>query len=132
MTFSSLIGLVGVIVGCLVGLAGCIDAPVQPAPLLNAQSTSSPAYTVSADVSADPPAGYTQTLRPGSRLIEIGKISQGTVYKPGNTPLKLVALTVRQAYVVVRDGIWVGFWLPDDQGFVPAERPIAIKLEKVE
>jgi len=62
--------------------------------------------------------------------MEIGTIGEGTVYKPRGTVLTVESVNVSEAYIVVRDGVLAGFWLPVERAFVPAEKAVAIPLQR--
>ena len=67
-------------------------------------------------------------LQQGSTWRAVGTIAEGTVYQPIGTVLTAEASNVHEAYIVVADGKWVGFWLPVESAFVAATPPVAIDL----
>ena len=60
-----------------------------------------------------------------------GDISQGQVLKPLDTVLTVEGTNVREAYAVVHNGSWVGFWLPVERAFSPLRTPVAATFEEV-
>jgi hypothetical protein len=64
--------------------------------------------------------------------VEIGRIAEGTVYKPRGTVMTVEGLNISEAYIVLRNGLWVGFWLPVEKGFVPVEKVTPVQLQRGE
>jgi len=62
--------------------------------------------------------------------MEMGTVAEGTVYEPRDTVMTVEATNVSEAYIVVRDGLWVGFWLPVEKGFVAVEHAVPIQLQR--
>ncbi len=121
----SLVGLAAI------SLAAC-DLEYQSSPLVASASSPAPIYTVEAAVEGHPPRGRQRALPAGSHLLEVGRIAEGAVYKPRDTVLTVEAINIREADIVVRDGIWVGFWTPVEKAFVPMEQPVPIRLRQGE
>ena len=101
---------------------------MQPSPLLPNAPVDLPNRTLQSTVEDNPPQGRTRKLAAGSHWFEIGRIAEGTVYKPLYTVLTAEARNVSEAYLVVRDRHWVGFWLPVEKAFVPTENAVPIDL----
>ena len=76
-------------------------------------------------------AGFSRTLRIGTQWEMIGDIEQGQVFKPLDTVLTVEGAHVREAYVVTRDGLWIGFWLPVERAYSPLRTPVSANLEEV-
>lgn len=125
MTRTFLIGFIGM------WLAACDIVPQASRLLSNAPQHPSN-YTVETTVTGRPLHGDFRSVRAGSRWVEFGSIAEGTVYKPLGTVMTVEGINISEAYIVVRDRSWVGFWLPVEKGFVPLETvaPVALRREE--
>ena len=112
-------------------LVACEIVP-QASPLLSTAPTNPPSFTVLAAVDAKPRHGDWRTLVSGSRWVEFGTIAEGTVYKPRGTVMTVEGRNISEAYIVLHDSSWVGFWLPVEKGFVPVETTVPIRLQRGE
>jgi hypothetical protein len=125
MARAFVIGLLGI------WLAACDIVP-QTSPLLSNAPQHPPSYTVEATVGGRPPNGEFRSLRARSRWEEFGTIAEGVVYKPRGTVMTVEGINISEAYIVVRDGLWVGFWLPVEKGFTPLEKAAPVQLRRDE
>ncbi|HUS55077.1 MAG TPA: hypothetical protein VMY41_13890 [Thermohalobaculum sp.] len=115
------LALIGVLL-----LAGCSDVKLTPSEL-------SPVSTLQVvvlenEAVARSTGGYLRTLSSGSQWVSMGSIREGAVMKPVDTVLTVEGIHVREAYIVVRDDRWVGFWLPNEEAFSPVADPVPVKL----
>ena len=116
---------------CTVLAACASEVSMQPAPLQALKQTETSVVRLTADVSGVSSAGYSRTLGLGSQWETIGDTSQGQVLKPLDSVLTVEGANVHEAYVVVRDGAWVGFWLPVERSFSPLRTPVPATFEEV-
>lgn len=63
--------------------------------------------------------GYTRTLKAGGRWRAAGAVDQGDVYRPVGDVFTLEGAHIHEAWLVVRDGVLVGFYLPAEHGYSP-------------
>ena len=112
--------------GCLVALAACADLTARPEPLTKASAAAR--YHLQDQITGAPVGGRERKLPSGSTWQAVGAIAEGDVYRPVGTILTAEAMNVHEAYIVVRDRTWVGFWLPAESGFVDIAKPAAIDL----
>lgn len=112
----------------LVVLSGCAqELRMQPASIV-LDPTKGPAITLQASATASSLAGYERTIRRQTRWRKIGTISQGDILKPLDTTLTVEGVHVREAYIVVKQNRWVGFWLPVEKAFSPLSEATPIKF----
>ena len=102
---------------------------MQAAPIVSEPTMGSP-ITLQASVKGSSSEGYARTLRRETRWRKIGAIPQGDVLKPLDTILTVEATHVREAYIVVKQNKWVGFWLPVEKAFSPLDAVTPIKFYK--
>ena len=115
------LALVGVLL-----LSGCSDVKLTPSEL---SPVSTPQIVVlENEAAARSTAGYQRTLSPGSQWVSMGRVREGVVMKPVDTVLTVEGIHVREAYIVVRNDQWVGFWLPNEEAFSPVADPVPVKL----
>ena len=83
------------------------------------------------EVTGEAVHGFPQKLMGGSRWINVGATAEGAVYRPLGGPVTVIGgKNNYEGYVVVRDGSWVGFWLPYERAFSPLSQPVPVKLNK--
>jgi hypothetical protein len=116
----------------ILGLAACVDPAMQPSPMHSQAPAAASVYVVQATVRSNASNTNDRDLRQGSTWTALGTIDQGTVYRPLDTVLTVEHFDVYEAYIVVRDENWVGFWLPVEKAFVPMLKPVPIALQRKE
>ena len=114
------------LVAPLIASAACTDLTARPESLTNAAAVAQ--YQLRTEVTGAPAGGRDRKLAAGSIWRSVGTVAEGDVYRPVGTILTAEAMNVHEAYIVVRDGTWVGFWLPAENGFVEIATPTAIDL----
>ncbi len=119
-----------VLVPAIMLLAAACAAQVQmrPARLVPYSGIQPATVILDRPVEGSSTAGYSRRLPRHSKWAEIGAVSQGTVYKPRDITLTVEGAHVREAYIVVRNGTWVGFWLPVEEAFSPLGEPVKVIL----
>ncbi|MGH7119558.1 MAG: hypothetical protein ACREFP_11315 [Acetobacteraceae bacterium] len=75
-------------------------------------------------------AGYSSTIQSGTVLAKVGSVPQGMVLEPINHVLTVVGDNLSEAYAVVKNGDWVGFYLPVQQTFSPLKSVVPVALER--
>lgn len=114
------------LIGCAAVVAGCAEVPVTPTSLTATESART--FILQSDVTARSAAGQARTLTAGSHWNAEGTVAEGSVLKPVGTILTVKGVHVHEAYLVVRDDRWVGFWLPNEEAFSPVETSVPIDL----
>ena len=102
------------------GLAACAavqHAPARLQPL--AASGQSESRVLAKEVGITLDTGYTRTLKAGSRWRAVGTVDQGDVYRPVGDVFTLEGAHIHEAWLVVRNGTLVGFYLPAEHGYSP-------------
>jgi hypothetical protein len=101
-------------------LAACAAVRHSPARLQPPALSGQPATRVLAQetrITLD--TGYTRTLKAGGRWRTAGTVDQGDVYRPVGDVFTLEGAHIHEAWLVVRDGVLVGFYLPAEHGYSP-------------
>lgn len=96
-------------------------AAFSPAP-----SRDEPAIAVNERVRVVGLAGDEQTIPSNSRWRRVGSVDAGDVYQRVDGPFIVESQNAHEAYLVVKDGSVVGFYLPGEGAFAPAKRPVAL------
>lgn len=73
--------------------------------------------------------GYTTVLKPQTTWHLAGRVDQGEIYKTRDQVVTVEGSHIHEAYLVVRDGHLVGFYLPVEQTFSPLSRRVKLPLE---
>jgi hypothetical protein len=123
---------VWVVAAALSTLAGCAS-PVQMLPtslITSAEGGQQRRLSLSAQASSS--AGFVRTLPAGTVLVAVGRVAAGDVWRPVNHVLTVEGRHIHEAYVVVRGGQWVGFYLPVERTFSPLSSPITLSLEPMQ
>lgn len=116
------------IVSLLAVMAGCAVQHV-PATLEPALGADMRQRVVAAQVQVGLPTGYTRALRAGSVWRFAGKLPQGDVYRPVGDVFTLEGAHIHEAYLVVKDGSLVGFYLPAERAFSPLDKALSIPFQ---
>jgi hypothetical protein len=105
------------VIGCL--LAACAaEVPRDPAPA-PVQATVSRTIQLTRDSEVKLPTDYLRTLRRDSRWTQVGRISQGEVFKAVDGVFTVEGAHVHEAYLVLAEDVLVGFYLPVERAFSP-------------
>lgn len=121
-----------VIAVLVIAVTACSDVAFRPSPLEATSATTPPVFVLRSTVEGQPDGGKTRTLLAGSLWSEVGRTAEGTVYRPRGGVLTAEGVHVREAYLVVRDGTWVGLWLPYEKAFSPLSTAVPITLSRKE
>lgn len=70
--------------------------------------------------------GYQRTLKAGSIWRLAGRLPQGSVYAPVDSVLTIEGRQVHEAWLVVREGTLLGFYLPGESAYSPLSQPILL------
>lgn len=77
-----------------------------------------------------PESGYRRTIAAGTEFVAVGRVAQGLVLKPTQTVLTLEGAHMHEAYVVLHDGQFVGFYLPVERAYAALPRPVPAQLQE--
>lgn len=101
-------------------LAACAAVQHSPArlqPLVGSGQSAAHVLAKKVDIILD--TGYTRTLKAGSSWRTVGTVDQGDVYRPVGDVFTLEGANIHEAWLVVRNGTLVGFYLPAEHGYSP-------------
>ena len=71
---------------------------------------------------------FERTVKAGSQWRELGRVSEGTVFRPLDGPFTIEGAHVHEAYLVLSGQTLVGFYLPVEGSFVDAKPPVVLKF----
>jgi hypothetical protein len=110
------------------GLGGCAvqQTPVQLAELQSAPQA--PTRSLAQEAAFRLDTGYARSLKSGSNWRLAGALPQGQVYRPVNDVFTLEGKNVHEAYLVLRDDVLVGFYLPVEHSFSPLQPPVPLRF----
>ena len=110
-------------------LAACAAVHHTPARLQPLVTADQPAPRMLAkEVVLTLDTGYTRTLKAGSRWRVAGDVDQGDVYRPVGNVFTLEGANIHEAWLVVRNGTLVGFYLPAEHGYSPLGATAPLQL----
>lgn len=110
-------------------LAGCASGRPEPASLVPvAAAESANVIQLSRAVVGALPAEAVVTLPAASQWRRVGAIVQGDVYRPLGGQFNVHAPRKTEAYLVASSGQLVGFYLPEERGYVALIRPVALPV----
>ena len=112
-------------VGCAFDLS---HVKQTPAALATAPSGGSRWRLVS-DANISIGTGYATRLKAGTQWEQVGRLAQGDVFKTHDQILTVEASNIHEAYLVVRDKMVTGFYLPVERTFTPVNPPQPIQTE---
>jgi len=107
--------------------------PTIPANIeLQSEATSSHWIKLLAPAEIVLETGYSRTLADKSVWKPVGRLPQGTVYRPVGTIFTIEGRQVHEAYLVIRDSKLVGFYLPGEQNYSPLSNAVPLNLGETE
>ena len=77
-------------------------------------------------------SGYSSTMPAKSQWTYVGAVLEGAVYKIKNDVFTVTGRHVHEAFVVVKDGNAVGFYLPVEQAFSPLGQSVRLPIQNKE
>ena len=75
--------------------------------------------------------GYQRSVPTGSRWEYTGSVPQGEVYRPVGTVFTIEGANMHEAYLVLREGRVVGFYLPGERAFSALEPPAPMTYKTI-
>jgi hypothetical protein len=114
-------------VGIALFVAACAPSVTQLPTQLTPGTGKS--FRLARGVEADISTGHSTTLRANTRWELVGTISLGEVYRTREQVVALRGDGVHEGYIVVREGVLVGFYLPVERAFCPVERNQPLSIE---
>ncbi len=120
----SLLGVLGVVA---VLLAACASTVVQEPTQLTPSAGKSFRLTRAAEVPLS--TGYSTTLRANTRWELVGTVAQGEVYRTKDQIVTVEGAHIHESYVVVKQGVLVGFYLPVERTFAPVTPGMPLSIE---
>jgi hypothetical protein len=112
-----------------VAVSACAtDVLRTPAALDPAPSSDRASFHVAEEASVRSTSGYRRVIAPGSGWTLRGRIAQGAVYARRDGVFTIEGAHVHEAFLVLDGNRLVGFYLPVERAFSPAD-PVVLKLE---
>lgn len=102
------------------------SAPVQFKPFTAAQAQPAKDLHLREPVEFKLSTGYSRALAAGSRWQPVGRVPQGTVYRPFNSVFSIEGRQVHEAYLVIDHTALTGFYLPGEARFSPLDTPLQL------
>ncbi|MFC7477968.1 hypothetical protein ACFQS7_26715 [Dankookia sp. GCM10030260] len=115
-------------ISSLLALLACAPA-LTTRPATATIGEGQPDRTVTAPARGTSSANFSRTILPGSRLRYAGSIPEGQIWRPVGWVLLAEGRHMHEAYVVERDGQWIGFYLPVERAFSPLASPPTLRTE---
>jgi hypothetical protein len=111
---------------CCFDIAHLKQIPTQ----LDTKSPPKQSWTLAEKTDVKLESWSTTTLKPGTRWVYVGQISQGDVYKTNDQIVTVAESHTFEAYVVLSGDALVGFYLPVEKTYSPLQRSIPLKIER--
>ena len=109
-------------------LAACAPAVVQ-VPTSSMTPSEGKHLELSDTVYVSLSTGYTTVLKAQTTWALVGQIEQGEVYKTRDQVVTVEGSHIHEAYLVVKDGALVGFYLPVERTFSPLSEEVVLPLK---
>ena len=117
----------------IIMLSGCafnvIKMPTQAAKLAPASGPEK-TFKLVESITITPPHEYQRTLKKGTVWKRIGILPQGEVYNSKDQVLTIEASHVYEAYLVVKQKMLVGFYLPVEKAFTPMDTKVELPIQQ--
>ncbi len=113
-------------------LAGCASEVTRlPTMVMTASASGPREFVVSRDIQIKlEVAYYSRTIVAGTKFLEIGVSPEGSVLKPINAVLTVEGAHVHEAFLVVKEGFIVGFYLPYEKAFSKMFSPVPFSAKE--
>jgi hypothetical protein len=122
-------GQFGIVVLCAWLAVACASVQMQPAALTPAEGREA-VLTIERDTELRFDTGYTRTLRAGTRIVLVGTLAQGKVYRFVDAVLTVEGTQMHEAWVVVDGEKLVGYYLPVEKAFVPQSSAPSLQIRR--
>ena len=109
-----------------IGVASCSDVPQRPAEVPQIRSAAAQAITINRDEKVKVSGWANRVVRAGTHWRYVGSLPQGDVYKPTDSTFTVEGSNIHEAYLVVKDGALVGYYLPVEQTISLMDRPVKL------
>lgn len=110
-------------------LSGCASEIVRSAAELSALGEQGRPLRVRESVAPRLPTGRAPIVAAGSRWQRVGRIAKGDVLRPVGQVYSIVGANAHEAYLVVAGDQVVGFYLPGERAFAPAQDAVRFSTE---
>jgi hypothetical protein len=94
-----------------------LPADSNPAPL-----------RISREVRVTPGTGYSEVIAAGSLWQQVGETPRGDVYRLVGDVFSLEGANRHEAYLIVSEREFVGFYLPGERAYAPLPKPIPLPV----
>src|SRR5262245_34836983 len=120
---------------CALFLVGCafdvisirqLPAAIQPA----TETESAATWMLDQDTRVRLVQGFSTGLKKGTSWRQVGRIEQGDVLRTSDQIVAVEASNQHEAYLVVKNDIATGFYLPVEKTFTPADPPTKISFTR--
>jgi len=111
---------------CAFDVSNVSTQPTQFSPMPEVQRTILLQEVVEID---EAPCDYDRILRQGTRWKFVGNLPEGDVFKPLDQVLTIECSNIFEAYLVVKEDLLVGFYLPVEKMFVPYSEKIKLPIQ---
>lgn len=109
--------------------AACADVAQRPASQPQIQAGVPQTITISREQEVPVSGGFSRVLRGGTAWRYIGSLPEGAVYKPVDTVFTVQAFqSVHEAYLVLKDGMIQGYYLPAVRSISMSSSPVPIDV----
>jgi hypothetical protein len=71
---------------------------------------------------------YRTTLKQGTRWTQVGRIPEGDVFATADQVVTVEGSNIHEAQLVISGNSAVGFYLPVEKAFSPAQEPVPLQL----
>jgi hypothetical protein len=119
------------LVAAAIVFAGCASEVARTQVRLDAAAGERPRIALAKETTVYSSSGYSRVLPAGSRWELRGTLPQGKVYKRLEGIFTVEGAHVHEAFLVVSENKVVGYYLPVEQAFSPAEAvSLSLKQER--
>jgi hypothetical protein len=89
------------------------------------------AFELEKEVSVRLDTTYSRSLKKGTRWVCVGTTTEGAVYRTNDQILTIEGSNIHEAYIVVKSGMLIGFYLPVERTFSPLSSSIALSFKEI-
>jgi len=114
------------------GMLACVAACALPVKQLKLEQplvvVTGRSFVLREEAECEINTGYSRTLRAGTRWNLFGTLNEGDVFRSPDQVLTVEGYNVHEAYLIVKDGWLVGFYLPVERTLTPVSKRLQLSM----
>ncbi|OQA33300.1 MAG: hypothetical protein BWY57_01302 [Betaproteobacteria bacterium ADurb.Bin341] len=113
-------------------LCACASEVVRHSSSLSPQVTSPTSrWVLLSDAAIEADSSYNRIIPGNTEFVHIGTLPEGKVLKPTNTVLTIEGKHMHEVYIVIKNNVLIGFYMPVEKSFAPLTKKIHLNFKEI-